>query len=228
MWSREKQVRLAQALRFPPPLRGRVREGGSGLGYDANGSHHPHLRPLPAKGRGAARLAATLLIAGLTAGCFQPLYGERSLTGTPALRSAMAQIDVSQIDAAAGTSLARLAVEVRNELLFGLTGGSAAPPPTHRLRIALSGGYSSLIVDPSTARAEYELVSMDASYKLIEIATGKEVVDGAATARTSYNVPGQQQRLAMTRGQRDAQSRAARLIAEQIKTRMASYFATGA
>ena len=173
-------------------------------------------------------LPLPLLIAGLTAGCFTPLYGERSLTGTPALRSAMAQVDVAQIDGPPGTALARLAVEVRNELLFGLTGGSATPPPTHRLRITLAGSYSSLIVDPSTARAEYELVSMDANYKLVEIATGKEVVDGAATARTSYNVPGQQQRMAMLRGQRDAQSRAAKLIAEQIKTRMASYFATGA
>ena len=172
--------------------------------------------------------AAALLIAALTAGCFTPLYGERSLTGTPALRSAMAQVDVAQIDGPPGTALARLAVEVRNELLFGLTGGGATPPPTHRLRITLAGSYSSLIVDPSTARAEYELVSMDASYKLVEIATGKEVVDGAATARTSYNVPGQQQRMAILRGQRDAQSRAAKLIAEQIKTRMASYFATGA
>jgi LPS-assembly lipoprotein len=117
---------------------------------------------------------------------------------------------------------------VRNELLFGLTGGGATPPPTHRLRISLTGSYSSLIVDPSTARAEYEMVSMDAVYKLVEIATGKEVVDGQATARTSYNVPGQQQRFAMLRGQRDAQSRAAKVIAEQIKTRMASYFATGA
>lgn len=174
------------------------------------------------------RSIAALLVAGLTAGCFQPLYGERSLTGTPALRTAMAQVDVAQIEGTPGTALARLAVEVRNELLFGLTGGSATPPPTHRLKIVLSGSYSSLIVDPSTARAEYEMVSMDASYKLVEIATGKEVVDGSATARASYNVPGQQQRMAMLRGQRDAQSRAARLIAEQIKTRMASYFATGA
>lgn len=174
------------------------------------------------------RLAAVFLIAGLTAGCFTPLYGERSLTGTPALRTAMAQVDVAQIEGTSGTAMARLAVEVRNELLFGLTGGGAAPPPTHRLSIVLTGSYGSLIVDPSTARAEYEVVSMDASYKLVEIATGKEVVDGSATARTSYNVPGQQQRLAMLRGQRDAQSRAAKVIAEQIKTRMASYFATGA
>jgi LPS-assembly lipoprotein len=174
------------------------------------------------------RLVAALAIAGLTAGCFHPLYGERSLTGTPAIRGAMAQIDIAQIEATPGTALARLAVEVRNELSFGLTGGSGTLPPTHRLRIVLTGSYSSLIVDPSTARAEYEMVSMDAVYKLVEIATGKEVVDGQATARTSYNVPGQQQRFAMLRGQRDAQSRAAKVIAEQIKNRMASYFATGA
>src|SRR4051794_34730547 len=75
-----------------------------------------------ARGRVLGPIAA-LAIAGLTAGCSQPLYGDRSLTGTPVIRGAMAQVDVAQIDATAGTALARLAVEVRNELLYGLTGG---------------------------------------------------------------------------------------------------------
>jgi LPS-assembly lipoprotein len=182
--------------------------------------------------RGAAprrllSLAAALLLATTAAGCFQPLYGERSLTGTPALRSALAAVNVEQINAPAGTATARLAVEVRNALLFDLTGGGAAAPPTHRLAINLTTSTGSLIVDPSTARPEYEIVSLDATYKLAEVGTGKEVVNGSATTRVSYNIPGQQQRFAMLRGQRDAQSRAAKVIAEQIRNRLASYFTAG-
>src|SRR3954453_19575974 len=94
-----------------------------------------------------ARLAAALLIAGAAAGCFQPLYGERSLVdGGPGLRTALAGVQIATIDAPAGTALARLAIETRNELSFHLTGGAAPLPPSHRLIISLSTGGSSLIV----------------------------------------------------------------------------------
>ncbi|MBX6426110.1 MAG: hypothetical protein IRZ09_09350 [Variibacter sp.] len=177
--------------------------------------------------RRAVGLAAAMLIAGLAGGCFQPLYGERSLGGGPGLGAALAGIEVAQIEAPPGTPLARIAVEVRNELTQGLTGGGAARPPTHRLTINLRTGGSSLIVDPTTARPEFEIVSLDADYRLVEIASSKPVLDGSATARVSYDIPGQQQRLGALRGQRDAQSRAAVLIAEQIRARLASYFAAG-
>src|ERR1051326_8050121 len=49
-----------------------------------------------------SRLAAAIAIAGLAAGCFQPLYGDRTVTGGSALRTALAAVDVAQIDAANG------------------------------------------------------------------------------------------------------------------------------
>ena len=183
--------------------------------------------PERAASRFLFRLAGVLLAGGLVAGCFQPLYGERSLTGGPVLREALAGVQIAQVDAPAGTALARLAVEMRNELSFLLTGGAGNTPPTHRLVITMSTGGSSLIVDPSTARPEFEIVSVDAYFRMLEAATGKEVINGQATARVSYDIPGQQQRFTMLRGQRDAQSRAAKVVAEQIRTRLASYFAAG-
>ena len=45
--------------------------------------------------------------------------------------------------------------------------------------------------------------------------------------RVTYNVPGQQQRFAKDRGLRDAETRAAKEIAEQIRSRLASYFVAG-
>jgi LPS-assembly lipoprotein len=163
----------------------------------------------------------------LAAGCFQPLYAERTLTGEPSLRAAFKGIDVAQIDAPGGSALARLAVEVRNALLFDLTGGGSQTPPTHRLVIVLATSTSSIIVDPTTARPEFEITALEANYRLIDVNSSKVVMDGQASARVSYDIPGQQQRFAIIRGQREAQSRAAKVIAEQIRTRVASFLVAG-
>jgi LPS-assembly lipoprotein len=177
--------------------------------------------------RRLARLAAAALLAAGVAGCFQPMYGAQSPTGGPGLRSSLAAVDVAQIPAPSGTALERLAVEVRNDLLFKLTGGSGSAPPSHRLNIVLSSSAQSLIVDPTTARPELENVGVDATYTLTELPSGKAVVTGSATARVSYDIPGQQQRFARLRGLRDAESRAALVITEQIRNRLASFFVAG-
>jgi LPS-assembly lipoprotein len=173
------------------------------------------------------RLAAAIAIAGTAAACFQPVYGDRTLAGATPLRDVMAAVDVAQIDAPRGTPLSRIAVATRNELLFDLTGGSGPAPQTHRLVIRLSGGRTILIVDPSSQRNEYENFALSANYTMVEIGTGKTVVTGSATTRVTYTTPGGQQRFVKERALRDAETRAAKLIAEQIKTRLASYFVAG-
>jgi len=173
------------------------------------------------------RLAAAMALAGAVAACFQPLYGERSPTGGPSLREALAAVDIEQIAAPKGTSLSRVAVEVRNELMFGITGGAGSAPPTHRLTIKLIPSNSGIILDRTTGRYEFVNYALDANFVLVEIATKKQVVNGSAVARVTYDIPGQQQRFAAARGLRDAESQAAKVIAEQVKTRLASYFFAG-
>ena len=174
------------------------------------------------------RVAAALLLAALTAGCFQPLYGERSVTtGGPVLRDQLSAIDVLQIEAPKGTDKSRLAVEIRNALLFDLTGGGYQASPTHRLKIAMSSTRASVIVDIHTSRPDIENYGINATYSMVEIATGKLVVTGQTFARVSYDIPGQQQRFARLRGLRDAENRAAKVIADNIKSRLASYFVAG-
>jgi len=43
----------------------------------------------------------------------------------------------------------------------------------------------------------------------------------------SSDVPGQQQRFASSRARRDAEDRAAKVIADQIRSRLASYLVAG-
>jgi LPS-assembly lipoprotein len=178
--------------------------------------------------RGAiVRAVAALAIAALAGGCFQPLYADRSPTGGPVLRDQLSAVDVLQIEAPKGTDEARLAVEIRNALLFDFTGGGAAAPPTHRLKIAISSTRAAIIVDINTSRPDIENYGINATYSLTEIATNRVVVTGQTFARVSYDIPGQQQRFARLRGLRDAESRAAKVIADNVMSRLASYFVAG-
>ena len=170
-------------------------------------------------------LAATL--AGLTAGCFEPLYGNRAVTGGTGIGDKMSGVEVTPIVTPNGTRLARIGVDVRNEVIYGLTGGGAAMSPSYRLDIKLSSTNLQVIVDINTARPDIQNYGIDASYTLIDIASGKTVVKATTFSRVSYNIPGQQQRFAGDRGLRDAENRAAKVIAENIRSRLASYFAAG-
>jgi LPS-assembly lipoprotein len=173
------------------------------------------------------RSMAVLAVGGVLAGCFQPLYGEFSPTGSPVLRDQLSAVNVLQIEAPKGSDEARLAVEIRNALLFDLTGGGAECPPVHRLKIAISSTRSSVIVDINTSRPDIENYGLTATYSLTEIATNRIVVTGQTFARVSYDIPGQQQRFARLRGLRDAESRAAKVIADNIRSRLTSYFVAG-
>jgi LPS-assembly lipoprotein len=177
--------------------------------------------------RRSARLAVVFLLAGLTAACFQPLYGTQTIGGGPALRDRLASVDVLLIDAASGTPEARIGVELRNALIYDLSGGESPPAPNYRLRVQLVGKRTSVIIDPTTARPDVENYGIDATYTLIDVATGKPVLQATTFARVSYDVPGQQQRFARARGLRDAENRAAKVVSEQIRSRLASYFVAG-
>jgi LPS-assembly lipoprotein len=134
---------------------------------------------------------------------------------------------VVQITAPQGTPAARIAVELRNALIFDLTGGAGGLNPTHRLVVQLTSSPVSVIVDVTTARPDVEQYRITANYTLVEIATGKVVTVGRTFGLSSYDIPGQQQRFARLRGQRDAQDRAVQVISDAIRSRLASYFVAG-
>ena len=170
-------------------------------------------------------------LAGLVGGCFQPLYAEHPLpvgtAGNPGVVGQLRAVDVAAIDAPAGSRLARVSVNVRNELIYDLTGGGGGFSPTHRLDVKLVATQLQVIVDINTARPDVNNYGIDSTYTLTELATGRVVVKGQTFARVSYNIPGQEQRFAGERGLRDAENRAAKEIAENIRSRLASFFVAG-
>jgi LPS-assembly lipoprotein len=112
-------------------------------------------------------------------------------------------------------------------LIYDLTGGAGGASPLYRLNVRLSATQLQIIVDINTGRPDVNNYGIDAAYTLTEIATGKPVVRGQTFARVSYNIPGQEQRFAGERGLRDAEDRAAKEIAENIRNRLASHFVAG-
>jgi LPS-assembly lipoprotein len=175
----------------------------------------------------AARLLAALALAGLTAGCFQPLYGDPAVVATANLDNKLASVAIAPIDAPNGSRLARVGVVLRDDLTYQITGGGAQAAPTHRLTIHLAARQQQVIVDIHTARPDIQNYGIDATYELVDLNTGKTVIRGQTFSRVSYNIPGQQQRFAGVRGLRDAEDRAAKVIAGNIHSRLASFFVAG-
>jgi LPS-assembly lipoprotein len=174
----------------------------------------------------AARLLAIAALSALTAGCFQPMYAAHT-DGTPALREKLMGVDLPPVEKANGSREARLGVEIRNALAFKLYGAAVGMPPTHKLVLRFTTSRSSLILDPATALPSIENVGIDAQYNLIEIVSNKSVMTGSTFSRVSYDVPGQLQRFSRQRAFRDAEDRACQEIAENIQTRLASFFTVG-
>jgi LPS-assembly lipoprotein len=172
-------------------------------------------------------LIAPFVAAGLLAGCFQPLYGDHSIGGGPSIKAALGTVDVAQIPASNGTPEARIAVDIRNSLLFNLNGGTDPKLPAYRLNIVMSSTRLTVIVDLTSARPELENYGINATYSLVDLKTGRTVFSDVTFARVSYDIPGQEQRFARARGLRDAENRAGQVIAEAIKNRLASYFVAG-
>jgi len=173
------------------------------------------------------RLTAVLALAGITGGCFQPLYGDARFVPTAGLNNKLAAVKVDPIDTPNGTPLARVGVEVRNDLIYDLTGGAGEAASTHKLTIRLTSRTLQVIVDITSGRPDIQNYGIDARYELTDLSTGKVVAKGTTFARVSYNIPGQEQRFAGVRGLRDAENRAAKVIADSIHSRLASYFVAG-
>jgi len=175
----------------------------------------------------AARLAVVAALAAVTAGCFQPMYAERGPEGSPALRDKLRAVEVPPLNLPNGSREARVGLEIRNNLMFSMYGSAVGDPPTHRLLMRVTTTRLSVIIDPNTALADSENYGIDTVYELKDNATDKTVLAGKTFSRVSYDIPGQTQRFARSRGLRDAEDRAAKVIADNINQRLASFFATG-
>lgn len=206
-------VYVLRFLRYPSVVRGSMPMGWG--------------REIGVSRRLAIRLTVVLASGALTAACFQPLYGNQTISAGESVRDKMAAVQINQIPAQNGTPEARLAVALRNSLMYDLSGSAAPAAPTHTLDIAISSSITTVIVDVASGRPDTQVEGVNATFTLTEIATKKVVLRTSTFARASFDIPGSAQRFAQQRAWHNAEDRAIASIAENIRNRLASYFVAG-
>lgn len=171
------------------------------------------------KARFRAPVFAMVLATGLGGCIFQPMYAQTPLFGTgPSLRDSLRDVEVAEISG-------RIGSQIRNDLIFELTGGAGNPVGApYRLTLVANVSSFNPIIDAASGRAEAESISFDVTYKLQDVAKDRTVLTEKALARIS--IDRSQQRFARVRAVRDAENRAAKVVAEQIRSRLASFFLT--
>jgi LPS-assembly lipoprotein len=158
--------------------------------------------------------AAPLLLAGGLSGCFQPLYGEAA---HPGLADDLRSIEVAPIADRLGHYLA-------DDLITDLNGtGQTAPTPKYRLTVMVSLGTKTPTVNSEINVASSATMTGEATYTLIKVDGGAEVLKGNASVAAAYDRT--TQRYADLRAARDAEIRIARALSSEISLRLASALA---
>src|SRR5690349_8294840 len=163
---------------------------------------------------GARLAAAAALTLGLSA-CFRPLYGPTA-TGER-LQDVLASIEVAPV----GTNQTkeRIGHYLRSELIYELDGSGEPAPKRYKLTLLMTDYISTPLVDSITGRAIAAIYVPNVTFTLASL-DGKTVTTGTATVSASYDRTAQ--RFATVRAAGEAEIRAAKELASQIKTRIAA------
>ncbi|WP_293865299.1 LPS assembly lipoprotein LptE [uncultured Alsobacter sp.] len=167
--------------------------------------------------RGALRalaLASTLPL--VLGGCLRPLYGTAA-DGSNVVAD-MSGIIVDDLPDRLGHYLVQ-------EVRYALDGsGNETTSPRYRLTMSATETVQSAIVNTSTGRATAATLYVKVTYTLKSLPGDAPIHAGTATMTASYDRG--PQRFASVRAARDAEIRIAKTLADQIRTRLAAYFAT--
>lgn len=167
--------------------------------------------------RKATRLLATIVSAALPlGGCLQPMYGQFS-AGGPDVAQEMKLIAIDPIPDQFGHYLG-------DDLIFALNGTGSHPIPKYRLFITYTESSQTPLNDTVTGRPSSNTVVINATYRLVRIDTNTELTKGRAFVFKSYDRTSQ--RFANIRASRDAEIRDAKVLSDELATRIAAYFAT--
>jgi len=159
-------------------------------------------------------LAATLLL-GVT-GCFRPVYGPTASGASVELE--MAAIEVGTVSMP--TARQEMGHTLRSELVFALDGSGLSPvQKRYKLTASVTDTVASPLVSSATGRALSATIVATASWQVIDIQTGEVTFSGRAEAAASYERT--IQRFAALRAQRDAETRVAKQLSEQIAGQIA-------
>lgn len=145
-------------------------------------------------------IGAALLLAGCQA---RPLYQDAN----GETRGALAAISYSE-------ATSRVGLETRNRLLFLTSGGKVSQTPEYRVELVVSGGVEGILLDEAADTPNAGRAAIVGTYTLKRISDDTVVKTGRRTGVALFDYP--RQEFAKLRAARDAETRAARELAEFI------------
>ena len=145
-------------------------------------------------------IGAALLMAGCQA---RPLYQDAN----GETRGALAAISYSE-------ATSRVGLETRNRLLFLTSGGKESQTPEYRVELVVSGGVEGILLDEAADTPNAGRAAVVGTYTLKRISDDTVVKTGRRTGVALFDYP--RQEFAKLRAARDAETRAARELAEFI------------
>jgi LPS-assembly lipoprotein len=160
--------------------------------------------------------AATSLLAGCGDGGFRPMYAASAVGGST--NEKLAQVDVGLIPG-------RVGQRIRNELIFQNTGGGTPLPPKYKLEIAIRESLTTTLVRLD-GESSGQVYNLDAVFRLVRLDSKQVVMEGASYGRAGFERF--QPIYSNVRAKEDAENRAARTVANEIKTRLAAYLSGAA
>ncbi len=178
--------------------------------YDGGKVNRPHSRRRVLALIGSALLAAPALTA-----C-APLYG--TTRSGARLKDVMSGLKVTEIPG-------RVGQRVRNELIFSSTGGGGQAAALYRLDISVREGVSDTLVN-RTGEIQSQLYNLDAQFKLIRLVDNQVVLKGRSVGRAAFDRFNPI--FSNIRARIDAENRAARVVADGIRTRLAAFLSSTA
>ena len=147
---------------------------------------------------------------------FRPLYGA-GLNG-PAIVDELGMVRIAELDD-------RLGQTVRNELLDLVTPLGQPSDARYVLQIDLFEEKEGLAIERDATITRFNL-TLTASYDLLDARTRVRLNSGSVRATAAYNVL--RAEFANVIAERDAEARTARVVAEELKTRLSIYFSRAA
>ncbi len=157
----------------------------------------------------AACLAVSLAVSGCT---WQPLYSSGH-AGPALAESPLAQVSVGPVES-------RQAQQVRNHLIFLLQGGRDQADTRYRLQLRITNTGNEFAAVEGIRDFTAGSITITASYDLVDSTTNTRVSGGTRFATATYDRTSQS--FANSRAARDAENRAARELAEQLRLAIAS------
>lgn len=159
------------------------------------------------------RLAALVLLLALAACGFRPLYGDPDRGGAGTAPQ-LGEILVNPIPD-------RLGQILRNDLVDRLTPSGSPDRPRYRLSVVIATSKEGLAITKDESITRFNL-RISATYVLYDAASNAEITRGISRTIAAYNVV--QSQFATLAAEKDAESRAARELSEDIRTRLAVFF----